>query len=245
MKSYLQAWKLNKLHAISLLWDFIAVAGVFLLSKAYLGLVGYQSKVTGQGKSLDALKVDLITQPGVAETLASDVKTMVVYLFAGFVIFFVGSLIIIAYSRMKLWGTLVRPRKNLWKWVSLNLILLVFALIYLIPLLILSLAGWNLILRQAVMISLVVLFIFWVFGVYKKFVEIGKVWEAIGASFKRRKLGKEYLLTIGTVILWGVLLNFLQAKFYFNLPYVFWQYLPVAYVLLILTWMRIYVVSKV
>ena len=129
LKSYLKSFRWHKDLWKPLVIDAITLPIIILL---WLGLGKILNKLAyslSQGRSLEDLKLALLSSPEAAQTFIASTKYFTIVLIAGTLITFILTLIIFSLSRSLIWSTKF-DKKKYWKWNGLNLILLIFPIYY-------------------------------------------------------------------------------------------------------------------
>jgi hypothetical protein len=217
--------------------------GKILNSRAY---------ALSQGRSLDDLKTALITNPEVAQAFLSNTKWFTFTLFAGTLIVTFLTIFLFSFSRKLIWS----HKKKYWKWNTLNLVLLLILLPYILINTITNLV-LNFFIQSEITIGIInglflLIFLIFMFVTYHSFARTYKVGEAITYSVKRIKnkiksYGKMFIIIFIVGIIFSLILAFLKKQFYWTylgLPKWFSLSLEVGLFLLYIAWIR-YKVSRI
>jgi len=257
IKNYLHSFKLKKEHWYTLFVD-LGFVGAMVLLFYFLGdMLKEKAELISQGKTTEQIQQMLLSSPEQAEVFLASLKGFVLTFAIGAGIILIGGLLIYSLSRKLIWDHLLKKkfnRKFYWKWNSLNLVLIVLAVIYLFASgLVRLVLGYlfSLFKSQAVLemfynlsnMFFLFLFVIFIFLVYYSFSNKYKVWESIGHAFHLIKTKKElrpvFLLVPLTAMILALVLWPLGNKFVNQQNILIG--INIAVSLLFLAWIRVYV----
>ncbi|HLC81479.1 MAG TPA: hypothetical protein VJH68_02375 [Candidatus Nanoarchaeia archaeon] len=209
------------------LWKPFLLDSVTILLIAYLWLglgrwLNSKAYVLSQGRGLEELKRVLITNPESAQAFVANLKWFLVILIGGTLAAIILTLLLFSLSQALIWPAKFN-KKRYWKWNSLNLILLLLLVPYLLLNLaanfMVNLAAASALIRAAVNGFFLILFLFFLFIVYPTFASTYRIGESISHSLKLfknkfRVYAKAFLVVFAAGIVLSLALNFFYKKFY-------------------------------
>ena len=221
---------------------FIIIAGLWL---SFGSILNERAVALNQGKSLDQLKFDIISNPEAAQAMVSTLKVLIGLLTLGTIIIVVLTFIIYSYSRSKLWNSKYTKKWNLMTVVtllSLTVILSIFGLIKVL------FTAANPIISKFILAVLFLIFLMWTF-LNHHYLTKHKLAEAISKTMKT-SLKKASLVLISGLAIWviiSLLASLLRKQFYWTLltwPGWLLTGIQLAVVLVIIAWFRELTVKK-
>jgi hypothetical protein len=240
----------------SVLTDFATIMILLLLISLFGFIVQSQANTFGGIQNVDQLQQYLASSPENADLLVSNVQTLVFTLFGGGFFVLLLSLLFYSFTRGYLWNKFKNHtlrRKTYWKWNALTLLLLLLFAVYLIPFLIVKmLLGLLLsfisgpvtlaIINEIISLSLLLIFVIFMFAVHYVFAHTYKVWHGIGEGLTLLKkkwshLWRSYLFAVFLIAIIVIVLTFVSRLFVQPYGYII---LASLVFLFYLSWLRLF-----
>ncbi len=276
IQHYLDSFKLGKQFAAAFLIDFAFLAAIIFTFIWFSSYAQQRSLELLQGRTTAELQQMMLSLS--PEQLLPFVTALKWFLITSLVSLFfllVGSFFLFSYSQARnsnyLQGKNVTS-KNYWRWNLLNLSLLVPSLLFFSALLVVKLFmmlllnlpqkimpifyithsnlmdNIRLVIDEAALFYMVVLFIVLILCIYHNFVKSYKVWDSIGAGFSiLKKQWKKILLlvlfaTVSALIATVILIPVKKALIFYP---IYSALLNIVFAAFFLAWLRSYVFNSV
>ncbi len=201
----------------------------------------------------------LTAAPLEAQAAFASLKSFVIVSFLIVLLFAVLFLLSYSFVQSFIWNKLLKKpfhRKSYWKWNVLHIVLIIPSLLYLFILLIITLVLQQISFLSAnvtvatlffgfLKLLYIFIFIFFIFLVYYSFTKSYYIWGSIGYAFSLLKLKwsslwKQFLFSLGTFIVVGIILTVPPKIFLYNQTIL--QVIDAIVFLLFLAWFRVYLV---
>ena len=197
-RNVLSSFKNKKILPVFLI-DIIFIGVVLFLSYSYSKVV--EAKYLAIGKTQEELQQILLAASEELVKLAPILQSFLLILLLGGLLLIVVLFILYSFSRAKIWNKLLNKeltKKNFWKWNSLNLLLILILLVYIIPVAVVKFITGNifnlinnptivLYLDNIINSLLTLFFLGFVYLIYYNFTRKYLVWSSIGDSFNMLK----------------------------------------------------------
>ena len=271
LRNYLNSFKLDSRFLKTIIIDAVTILTIFLLFFALSTNLNHQSEVIGEGKSIEQLKLELVTGTEEhAQQFLERTKSIIFTMLFGGLAVLLASLLTFSYSRKYLWEKLFKKKIKLRSWVLLVVMLTCFLAFYFLFFLVLkiifniltaALLSDNIYLLVSKLITFILLITYtiYTFLTFYSFQHHHQVWPAFSQAFQlvkkyKSRLWKMLLLVLVTAILFSVLLLF-STKFLSSYSFVLPFILPIqtislltifqlAFFFLFINWLRLYTAKK-
>lgn len=265
MKQYFQHYY-HSFNLDSRFWKMVVIDGIallalFLLFSGFGSQLETQSKAISGGRSIEELKVEILTSVETAEQFSSQLRNFLWLFLLGGLLVCVLALMIYSYSRQLVWKELLQQGtyKVEWKWNGLILILLILAILYLliygavrfmaISLVTFQIETTAVIFSQSLNAWFFLLFLIFAVVVKYSFAREGKVWLAIGNAFHLLKINyREFGFKFLMIVITGIIISFifyaLHKSLYLRFSDGVFSIAQLAVFVIFLGWMRRYLVKE-
>jgi hypothetical protein len=236
--------------------DGLGILSIMIMWKLYNSiLTNLGDKITG-GKSIDDLKLAIISSTDAAQTIAANIKIFMILFMAGLVVFILLTIFVFSYSRMKMWRS-----KKFWRWNGVTLAVAGCFMLYSLVAFLVKFMMNNFFtfstqakaakFDQVYLLISIILFIAFSIFAFRKFSLTMKVSDSIPYALRKFKTKVTWLkisLITLTGLVAGIILNWIQVKLYWTLiVWPRWLLISIQVIifLLYLAWMRSYLIKKI
>lgn len=221
---------------------YFSITGLWLLFGYILNV---KAKALNQGKSLEQLKFDIITNPDAAQAMIGSLKVVIGLLTVGTLVVITLTFIIYSYSRAKLWNSKYTKKWNLITLVTLAGFIVLFIIFLLIK--VLLTADYPLV-SKLILALILLIFLIWKFLNHHYLTNL-KVAEAVSKTLKTN-LKKAGLVLLSGLAVWVVIslvLSGIKKLFYWSLltwPNWLMSTLQIMVIIILIAWFREFTVKK-
>jgi len=256
MKHYLNSFK-DKRILPTLTVDLIFVTIIYFLFTFFSGYLNKISLTLTAGQTIEQLQQLMLTAPQQAEQILSQYLHFAIIVIITFILLLIVTLLLCSLARAVIWNYLLKKKlthKKYWKWVLLNVIIIVPFILYLIVAVIIKLLLNQLIFliknqalanffNSIVLFIIILIFVIYLFLTYYSFTKNHQIWESLGSAFSLIKsnwngLWKMTLWVILTAIVLGLILTFILNYLISNPALI--TIINLLFSLIYLAWVRIY-----
>lgn len=224
------------------LLTYFSITGLWLL---FGYLLNVKAKALNQGKSLDQLKFDILTNPEAAQAMISSLKVVIGLLTVGTVVVVILTFIIYSYSRAKLWNSEYNKKWNLMTLVTLASLIVLSIVFVLIK--VLLTADYPLV-SKLILALLLLIFLIWKFLNHHYLTKL-KVAEAVSKTLKTnlKKAGLVLLTGLAVWVVISLVFSGIKKLFYWSLltwPNWLISTLQIVVIIVLIAWFREFAVKK-